>query len=268
MRPFFSLPAKGRGSIVALIAALALAQAALADSRTRPGIIGPDDRKPVIEGDHRWDAVGQVNIGGYRTRGMCSGTLVAPQVVVTAAHCLHDAAKKTPFRLENIHFAAGVFRDTKVGEATARCLKFPPGFSYRGPGKLLPDLPSQRVAFGVFKSDLGVIVLDKPIRNVTPIPLAEESLQAGLPLIHVSYGVDRRYIASVQENCRVLAVQDGVVVNDCDAHFGSSGGPVFSGGRDSPRLAAVMVGVSMEGIANFAAPLRNWTGLPLEAACP
>jgi protease YdgD len=52
-----------------------------------PGIIGEDDRVRLQEQGPPWDAVGQVNVAGYRIMGQCTGTLVAPNLVVTAAHC-------------------------------------------------------------------------------------------------------------------------------------------------------------------------------------
>src|SRR5215470_6115213 len=54
----------------------------------RPGIIGNDDRVRLDERGAPWDAVGQVNVAGFRTRILCTGTLVAPKIVVTAAHCV------------------------------------------------------------------------------------------------------------------------------------------------------------------------------------
>src|SRR5208283_954715 len=39
----------------------------------RPGIIGEDKRVIVVDEGPPWDAIGQVNISGYRRTGMCTG---------------------------------------------------------------------------------------------------------------------------------------------------------------------------------------------------
>ena len=201
---------------------------------------------------------------------MCTGTLVAPQVVITAAHCLHDPRRKQSAILKNIHFVAGVHRDRKSGQGTARCLKFPPGYAYRGPKRVLPDMPLQEaVGLEAFRDDLALIVLTRPLDGVTPMALAEDgAIVPGAALVHASYGMDRRFILSVQDNCRALEVRDGVIRNDCDTNFGSSGGPLFTGGRAAPKLAAVAVGVSTTGSVNLATPVSAWMGLKLDSTCP
>lgn len=51
-----------------------------------------------------WEAVGRLNIGGT---GFCTGALIAPNLVLTAGHCLFD--KKTGERIDHtrVEFLAG-----------------------------------------------------------------------------------------------------------------------------------------------------------------
>jgi len=78
------------------------------------GIIGEDNRVIVVDKGAPWDAIGQVNIGGFRMLELCTGTLVAPNLVITAAHCVMNPWEKTPFLLRNIHFLAGVRGSSEV----------------------------------------------------------------------------------------------------------------------------------------------------------
>ena len=51
-----------------------------------------------------WSAVGRVNAAG---RGHCSGALVGPDLVVTAAHCLYNRRAGRWLPPGALHFVAG-----------------------------------------------------------------------------------------------------------------------------------------------------------------
>lgn len=239
-----------------------LAPAAGAGEASRPGIIGDDDRTILAETGSPWDAVGQVNIGGFRSTGQCTGTLVAPRIVITAAHCLIDAAGR-PFPLGDIHFLAAVRGSDHKGHATARCLRFA-----SGPEGSEVSTPSNPRILEVAR-DAAAIVLAEDLA-VNPAELGVDAASSpGLRLTHVAYPGDRRYVPVIHKGCRLLAaVRVGPIwFNDCDTHPGSSGGPLFVEEEGTYKVAAIQVAAGSRG-ANLAVPLATWTNLVADAPCP
>ncbi|HYD29918.1 MAG TPA: trypsin-like serine protease, partial [Azospirillaceae bacterium] len=104
-----------RLAVAAMGLLLVMAAPAGAQAPRLQGIQGQDDRKPLDSQEWPWSAMGRVNQASRRTLGHCTGTLVAPKVVLTAAHCLYNSALHRPAKPHEVHFLAGYRR----GEALA-----------------------------------------------------------------------------------------------------------------------------------------------------
>ena len=194
----------------------------------QPGVIGKDDRRVIDQLDPPWAAIGQVNVTGYRRAQRCTGSLVASDLVVTAAHCLMDPWRGKPYPLNTIHFVAGVRGSTWLGHSTAKCLHFPPDYEYVAPHRVLPSVPLEGVPRRAFLRDVVLIVLTEGINNIVPLEIDRAASDGSdLFLVHPSYPADRRYLLTGHFGCRLLARDQGLWFTDCDTHAASSGGPVL-----------------------------------------
>lgn len=263
---FAGSPARLLSSLAVLVAVSA---SPASGESLRPGIIGADDRVVLAEEGMPCDAIGHVNVAGFRTSGQCTGTLVAPDIVITAAHCVVDAATGRPYPPGNIHFLAAVRRDANKGHSTARCLRFIEGNAWTGAGGV-PELSNGRAPLSALATDAAAIVLDRTM-DVAPAPLAADRTPTpGMTLTHVAYPGDRRFLPVVHRGCRLQhAESEGALwFTDCDTHPGSSGGPVFVGQDGSDRLAAILIGAGGGARANLALALPAWADLAEGANCP
>ena len=235
----------------------------------RPGIIGEDKRVIVVDEGPPWDAIGQVNISGYRRTGMCTGTLIMPSLVLTAAHCVIDPLEKRPYPVRNIHFLAGVRGSKDKGHSVAKCLHFLDGYSYVAPSRVQPSQHGKSVPLDGLAKDAVAIVLDENI-SVEPAPLAEGVVyQVGLRLVHAAYPGDHRFALRAHFGCQLLRSEgeSPLWINDCDTHPGSSGGPVFARIDGTLRLAAMMIAGS-KNCYNIALPISEWITLTRSNECP
>ncbi|MGR3660417.1 MAG: trypsin-like serine peptidase [Paracoccaceae bacterium] len=175
-----------------------------------------------------WEAVGRLNIGG---QAFCTGALIAPDLVLTAAHCLFDKASGRQYRNDEIEFLAGWRNGRANAYRGIRRALAHPDFDFYGGDRI------SRIA-----NDVAILQLDQPVKSATISPFATGVRpRKGAEVGVVSYGQDRSETPSLQEVCHVLARNSGTLVLSCDVDFGSSGAPIFDMDADgNPKIVSVI----------------------------
>lgn len=173
-----------------------------------------------------WEAVGRLDIGG---KGFCTGTLIAPDLVLTAAHCLYDRSSGIAVDPSRIEFRAGFRNGWSAATRPARRAMAHPSYVF-----------NPRAGAAESARDLALVELAHPIPGpVTPFETAEE-VTPGAEVSVVSYAVGRSEAPSREEGCGVLGSEGGVLVLSCEVDFGSSGAPIFRMDGSIARIVSVV----------------------------
>ena len=193
---------------------------------------GADRRVPVDPNAPPWNAVAKVqtNIGGK-----CSGVLIAPAVVLTAAHCLYNPRTRAMLQPLSLHVLFGYQRAVYRWHRLVTRFTIGAGFAGGRPQT----------------SDWARLELVEPV-PVPPLPLAGEAATSGMAVALAGYNQDRAQLLMADSACHVLRVAalpgGAFVTHDCAGTRGTSGGPL---------LARQGEGWAVIGIAIAAGPGEN-----------
>lgn len=195
------------------------------------------DQRPLTPAEQQdWNAIGLVFYGASPKGAVCTGTLVAPDLVLTAGHCVGDGAATA-----GLTFAAGWRQEQAVAVRKARAVVRAEAVNDAG---------------RTLANDLALIVLDRKIAEtlVAPLPLSPAGRLAE-SYSFIGYRRDRPGVIARTDDCALQGVDVAVLRVGCTAVSGNSGAPLLVRHADMWQIAAVMVATS--GPQSFAAIPRD-----------
>ena len=177
------------------------------------------------------EGVGRIDmVGPNGTEGFCTGALVSPTQVLTAAHCLFNKSTGEPHSIDSLTFRAGLYDGLDSASRRVRRVVMHPDYKYG------PD-PSQ----SSLRADLALLELDRALQiaSVQPFDTRGRLFRGDIVQV-VSYARGRENAPSSEDDCVVLDRDDRVLVLSCSVDFGASGAPVFVQTDQGLRIVSVI----------------------------
>jgi len=234
-----------RTASVITAAALLLASGSAA-AELLPGV-GALDRRLAVDVRHPpWNAIAKVQTN-IATR--CTGALVGPDIVMTAAHCLFNRKTRALLRPESLHVLFGYERGGYFWHA--QVVRYVVGDGFDGAE------PAQHPASDWARLELAEAVPPA----IEPLRLSKEFPLPGTAVALPGYNQDRIHQLMADTSCRITGISmirgERLLTHDCSATRGTSGGPLLVDRGD--HWEAIGINIAVTASANLAVPV---TALP------
>lgn len=187
----------------------------------------------VSEADRKdWGFIGQISHGHDRL-GLCTGTLIAPDLVLTAAHCVVNpkSGKIAPFH--RVRFRAGLHEGEETSSSFARRIDVLPGY-------LAKIDQTDATSMERFASDIALVTLKHPI-DAVPGARVSSPVAPGVEVSVLGYQKASPDVLIDYIGCAVASHDARFLGLSCAVKSGTSGGPVLRQIDDTWQVIGVVV---------------------------